>query len=147
MHGFSRELRSLPIWLLGEYLEELGGERLRNWDFAGPGWQASLTQIEDYTIGSLRVGQVLLSGTVTTMPSAQCGPCSRKNCCGPVVKPKVGRGCCTTAPTPHLFSGFTEFRVLSVSFRVRPRFPNHARRNILRALDLVRKRGLQNPSG
>lgn len=58
MHRFTRDLRSLPIWLLGEYLVELGGEQNPDWIFRGAGWQAQLTQLEDFSVGSLRVGQV-----------------------------------------------------------------------------------------
>lgn len=60
MASYTRDLRSLPIWLLGEYLQELGGRPLPGRAYQGNGWQAQLTQIEDYAIGSLRVGQVRL---------------------------------------------------------------------------------------
>ena len=60
MPAYSRELRSLPIWLLGEYLQEVGGQPAPGWLYRGEGWHAQITQIEDFTIGSLRVGQVRL---------------------------------------------------------------------------------------
>lgn len=50
----------MPIWLLRDYLVELGGCSTSNELVTGDGWQAHLQQIEDYTIGSLRVGQVRL---------------------------------------------------------------------------------------
>jgi hypothetical protein len=65
--SYELEVRAIPLWLLGVYLQELGGkiqpvgnatreEVLMN----GPGWQAVLRQMEDFHIGSLRVGQVYL---------------------------------------------------------------------------------------
>lgn len=60
MNRFSRELRSMPIWLVGEYLQELGGQRSAQWSYTGDGWQADLTRLEDFVIGSLHVGQVRL---------------------------------------------------------------------------------------
>jgi hypothetical protein len=45
---------------LGEYLQELGGLHSAEWRFTGDGWHAQITQIEDFVIGSLRVGQVRL---------------------------------------------------------------------------------------
>ena len=54
-----RNVHGVPLWLLRAYLEELGGhadgERV-----VGEGWQARLSKIEDYRIGSLRVGRVRL---------------------------------------------------------------------------------------
>ena len=55
-----REIRGLPIWLLREYLEGAGGEATGDERVSGQGWTARLTQIEDYRIGSLSVGQVRL---------------------------------------------------------------------------------------
>jgi hypothetical protein len=55
-----REVRAVPIWLLREYLEGLGGESEGDGSIRGPGWTATLTQIEDFQVGSLRVGQVRL---------------------------------------------------------------------------------------
>ena len=58
----TRTIRAIPIWLLGEYLLEAGGTRSdpEEWRVKGAGWTARLTQVEDYEIGSLRVGQVRL---------------------------------------------------------------------------------------
>lgn len=55
---YQREVRGIPLWLLREYLEAEGGEVGADGQIVGPGWLARLTQIEDYQIGSLRVGQV-----------------------------------------------------------------------------------------
>lgn len=50
----------VPLWLLQEYVQELGGRpELGGWLY-GDGWRVRLTPIEDYQIGSLRVGQVHL---------------------------------------------------------------------------------------
>lgn len=60
MANFSREVRGLPLWLLREYLLEAGGRPDAEGHVVGAGWTATLTQLEDYQIGSLRVGQVRL---------------------------------------------------------------------------------------
>ena len=60
MTSFEREIRAMPRWLLQEYLQELGGELDHDGVVRGEGWVAHLTQIEDYQIGSIRVGQVRL---------------------------------------------------------------------------------------
>ena len=60
---YQRVLRSLPLWLLREYLVELGGEAESDTHLNGPGWQADLEQIEDFAVGSLVVGQVRLTVT------------------------------------------------------------------------------------
>lgn len=57
---FSRTLRSLPLWLLEEYLVELGGIQQDGGIVQGEGWTARLEQVNDFQIGSLRVGQVHL---------------------------------------------------------------------------------------
>ena len=56
-----REVRGIPLWLIREYLEELGGTP-RGEDAAdGDGWSGRLEQIEDFTIGSLAIGQVRIT--------------------------------------------------------------------------------------
>jgi hypothetical protein len=57
---FEATLNGLPLWLLREYLESLGGQTAGDGSVIGDGWQARLTQVEDYQIGSLRVGRVRL---------------------------------------------------------------------------------------
>lgn len=60
---YERTVTGISLWLLREYLEELGArEDERGW-LRGEGWQARLTPIEDYRIGSLSVGQVKLEMT------------------------------------------------------------------------------------
>ncbi len=55
---FETVVRGVPLWLLREYLEEIGGQLQADGGLAGDGWMARLTQVDDYVIGSLRVGQV-----------------------------------------------------------------------------------------
>ena len=68
-HVHERVLRGIPLWLLRDYLEKLGGTVSEILDgspdveeelVSGDGWQARLTQMEDYKIGSLSSGQVRL---------------------------------------------------------------------------------------
>lgn len=53
-----RDVCGVPLWLLKEYLIDLGGNAVDTDRVKGRGWQAQLTQIEDVCIGSLSVGQV-----------------------------------------------------------------------------------------
>jgi hypothetical protein len=53
-------LRGIPLWLLREYIEELGARARDDGVLVGEGWQARLTQVEDFQVGSLKVGQVRL---------------------------------------------------------------------------------------
>lgn len=52
--------QGIPLWLLREYLEELGGEALTDELVQGDGWHASLAKLEPFRIGSLVVGRVQL---------------------------------------------------------------------------------------
>lgn len=54
------ELRSMPVWLLQSYLEEIGGQRNPDGQYSGDGWSAKIEEMEDYKIGSLSVGRVRL---------------------------------------------------------------------------------------
>ena len=51
-------MRAVPLWLLREYLMELGGRAESEDNVVGASWRARLTQMDDYQIGSLRVGEV-----------------------------------------------------------------------------------------
>ena len=53
-----REICGVPLWLMQEYLLEMGGTLIEEGLVEGAGWQVKLTKIEDYQIGSLRVGQI-----------------------------------------------------------------------------------------
>jgi hypothetical protein len=60
MASIEQRIRAVPLWLLEQYLTELGGERNHSGEVQGDGWRARLTQEEDYEIESLSVGQVHL---------------------------------------------------------------------------------------
>jgi hypothetical protein len=55
-----REIRGIPLFLLREYLEELGGTSTSERRVDGPGWNAELEKMEPFRIGSLSVGQTRL---------------------------------------------------------------------------------------
>jgi hypothetical protein len=57
---YDREIRGVPLWMVREYLEQLGGQSKVDGWLKGPGWKARLTPLDDYRIGSLCVGQVRL---------------------------------------------------------------------------------------
>jgi hypothetical protein len=58
------QVHAIPLWLLREYLEELGGEAVAEDHVVGEGWQARLEKMPPRQVGSLRVGivQVTLEG-------------------------------------------------------------------------------------
>lgn len=58
MVRIEREIRGIPLWLLAEYLVDFGGQETEPGHVQGDGWEASLTQLEDFRVGSLAVGQV-----------------------------------------------------------------------------------------
>lgn len=58
MASETRETRGIPLWLLREYLEEGGGRVVDDHRVVGDGWEVRLSQMEDFTVGSLSVGQV-----------------------------------------------------------------------------------------
>lgn len=60
MTEFTQVIRAVPRWLLQRYLEEVGGQSEGDGVVRGSGWVATLTQVEDYQIGAIRVGQVRL---------------------------------------------------------------------------------------
>lgn len=53
-------VHGIPLWLLREYLEELGGRAHGESLVEGDGWRAELTVLPPRQIGSLRVGRVEL---------------------------------------------------------------------------------------
>jgi hypothetical protein len=58
--AFEQTVTGIPLWLIQDYLEQLGARQdLDGW-LQGEDWRARLTQVEDYEIGSVRVGQVHL---------------------------------------------------------------------------------------
>lgn len=56
-----KQLHSIPLWLLREYLEELGGEIQADDLVVGDGWEARLEKQPPRQVGSLRVGIVLIT--------------------------------------------------------------------------------------
>lgn len=60
MYQESRQIRGIPLWLLREYLEELGGTAVSETEVRGEGWTITLAKMEPFAIGSLRVGQVMM---------------------------------------------------------------------------------------
>lgn len=60
MQKIVREMRGIPLFLLREYLEELGGTALSDEQVQGPGWSVKLSRMEPFRLGSLSVGQTLL---------------------------------------------------------------------------------------
>jgi hypothetical protein len=52
------QMRGMPLWLMREYLEELGGVMQPDGWITGEGWRARLTQLEDYRVRSLSIGQI-----------------------------------------------------------------------------------------
>lgn len=51
---------AIPLWLMREYLEELGGAAASETVVVGPGWRGELTKLPVREVGSLRIGQVQL---------------------------------------------------------------------------------------
>ncbi|MBX3060782.1 MAG: DUF1952 domain-containing protein [Anaerolineae bacterium] len=58
MATIERVIRGIPAWLMGEYLQEMGGTRVGDDRYTHPQWSATVQQIADYQIGSLVVGQI-----------------------------------------------------------------------------------------
>ena len=60
MYSESRQIRGIPLWLLREYLEVLGGTAVSETRVEGDGWAITLAKMEPFALGSLRVGQVMM---------------------------------------------------------------------------------------
>ena len=60
MQNISREMRGIPLWLLREYLEEMGGTAINDNLIQAENWKVTLTKMEPFRLGSLEVGQVFL---------------------------------------------------------------------------------------
>lgn len=54
-----RAIHGMPLWLLQEYLQQLGGE-IDGEKVHGHEWEGRVEKIEPYRIGSLSVGRVKL---------------------------------------------------------------------------------------
>ena len=55
-----REMRGIPLWLLSEYLQEMGGTLVNEHQIQAEGWCVRLTRMEPFRLGSLEVGQTRL---------------------------------------------------------------------------------------
>jgi hypothetical protein len=60
MQNIVREMRGIPLWLIREYLEEMGGTAINDNLIQAEKWKVTLTKMEPFKLGSLEVGQVLL---------------------------------------------------------------------------------------
>jgi hypothetical protein len=60
MQTLVREMRGIPLWLLREYLQEMGGTAIDDHLVQAGGWQVRLTRMEPFRLGSLVVGQTRL---------------------------------------------------------------------------------------
>ena len=60
MQTLVREMRGIPLWLLREYLQELGGTAIADNLVRAEGWSVCLTRLEPFRLGSLVVGQTRL---------------------------------------------------------------------------------------
>ena len=61
MQTIIRDMRGIPLFLLREYLEELGGTAVGEGEVRGPGWNVKLERMEPFRLGSLSVGQTRLT--------------------------------------------------------------------------------------
>ncbi len=53
-------ITNIPLWLMEEYLQRMGAQRVgEEWQHP-VGWRAQLHPAEDYQLGSLRVGRLRL---------------------------------------------------------------------------------------
>ena len=64
MATIDRVIRGIPAWLMGEYLQEMGASDAGNGRYTHPQWSATAEQIEDFPIGSLRIGQIRFTAEV-----------------------------------------------------------------------------------
>jgi hypothetical protein len=55
---FRRDVRGIPLWLLRDYMIDEGGRAEGDNVVVGDGWRLTLTQLDDFRIGSLIVGEI-----------------------------------------------------------------------------------------
>jgi hypothetical protein len=53
-------VHAIPFWLMTEYLIELGGQAVGEGRVIGDGWDAEFARIEDFKIGSIKIGRLSL---------------------------------------------------------------------------------------
>jgi len=61
MQTIIRELRGIPMFLLKEYLQEMGGRLEDENLIRAEGWSVTLEKMEPFRLGSLSVGQTRLT--------------------------------------------------------------------------------------
>ena len=61
MQTLVHEMRSIPYFLLKEYLQEMGGTLIEENFIQGDGWSVRLERMEPFRLGSLEVGQTRLT--------------------------------------------------------------------------------------
>jgi hypothetical protein len=60
MQTIVREIRGIPMFLLKEYLQEMGGAQEDENRIRAEGWSVTLEKMEPFRLGSLVVGQTRL---------------------------------------------------------------------------------------
>jgi hypothetical protein len=60
MGVIERHVHGVPVWLMREYLLDMGGQAQGENCVFGDGWEAHFERVEDYKIGSLAIGRVQL---------------------------------------------------------------------------------------
>ncbi len=63
MAVIERQVHGVPVWLMREYLVEMGGQAQGDNRVIGNEWEAHFERVEDYKIGSLAIGRVRLEIT------------------------------------------------------------------------------------
>ena len=61
MQTLVREMRGIPLFLLKEYLQEMGGTPDGENLIRAEGWKVTLERMEPFRLGSLAVGQTRLT--------------------------------------------------------------------------------------
>lgn len=61
MQTIVREMRGIPLFLLKEYLQEMGGMLEGENVVRAEGWSVTLERMEPFRLGSLAVGQTRLT--------------------------------------------------------------------------------------
>ncbi len=61
MQTIVREMRGIPMFLLKEYLQEMGGTPEGDNLIRAEGWSVTLEKMEPFRLGSLAVGQTRLT--------------------------------------------------------------------------------------
>ncbi|MEW6285855.1 MAG: DUF1952 domain-containing protein [Chloroflexota bacterium] len=61
MQTIVREIRGIPLFLLKEYLQEMGGTMEGENVVRAEGWTVTLERMEPFRLGSLAVGQTHLT--------------------------------------------------------------------------------------